>query len=120
MFRVTGNSVNGDNIPSDLDQWNHLMFPIPEETRGTPDERTRTIFVGDGNVEPPAAEDHGIDLHHMGAAMRAHWLGLLGFLSVILVIIFCGFMLRYGFSTSYEGRSNLLRLRYKVNRRGDQ
>ena len=77
-------------------------------------------LVGDGNIEPPAAEEHGVSLHDMGAPLRAHWLGLLGFLSVILVIVFCGFMLRYGFSTSYEGRSNLLRLRYHVNRRGDQ
>ena len=36
------------------------------------------------------------------------------------VIVFCGVFLRYGFSTSYEGRSNQLRLRYKLNRRGDQ
>ena len=40
-------------------------------------------------------------------------------MAVILVIIFAGVMLRYGFSTSYKGRSNLLRLRYKLNRRGD-
>jgi len=50
----------------------------------------------------------------------AHWLGLLGFVSVFLVIIFCGFFLRYGFSRHYEGRSNLLRLRIKHLRRGDQ
>ena len=56
----------------------------------------------------------------MGAQFRAHWLGLLGFGAVIAVIVFCGLLLRYGFSTSYKGRSNLLRLRYKVNRRGDQ
>ena len=50
----------------------------------------------------------------------AHWLGLLGFISVFLVIIFCGFFLRYGFSRHYEGRSNLLKLRLKHLRRGDQ
>jgi hypothetical protein len=120
IFRISGNSVNGDNAQSDADNWNHLMFSLPEETRESADERVRTIFVGDGNIEPPAAEKHGVSLHDMGAPLRAHWLGLLGFLSVILVIVFCGFMLRYGFSTSYEGRSNLLRLRYHVNRRGDQ
>jgi len=120
IFRISANSVNGDNVPSDADKWNHLMFSLPEEIREGADERVRTIFVGDGNIEPPAAEEHGVSLHDMGAPLRAHWLGLLGFLSVILVIVFCGFMLRYGFSTSYEGRSNLLRLRYHVNRRGDQ
>ena len=47
-------------------------------------------------------------------------LGLLGFFAVIIVIIFCGFFLRYGFSQNYKGRSNLLRLRIKHERRGDQ
>ena len=56
----------------------------------------------------------------MGAKLRAHWLGLLGFGAVIVVIVFAGFLLRYGFSTSYQGRSNQLRLRYHLNRRGDQ
>ena len=45
---------------------------------------------------------------------------LLGFGAVIGVIIFAGLLLRYGFSTSYEGRTNQLRLRYKLMRRGDQ
>ena len=84
------------------------------------DGRLRMLFAGDGNVVPPEVESHEIDLHHMGAPFRAHWLGLLGFNAVIMVIIFCGIMLRYGFSTSYKGRSNLLKLRYKKMRRGDQ
>ena len=71
-------------------------------------------------VEPPAADEGHVDLHDMGAKFRAHWLGLLGFGAVILVIIFSGFMLRYGFSHSYTGRTNLLQLRYKHMRRGDQ
>ena len=78
------------------------------------------MFAGDGNVAPPEPESHGTDLHHMGAKLRAHWLGLLGFGAVIMCIVFAGLMLRYGFSTSYEGRSNQLRLRYKLMRRGDQ
>ena len=40
--------------------------------------------------------------------------------AVIGVVIFAGLLLRYGFSTSYKGRSNQLRLRYKLMRRGDQ
>ena len=71
-------------------------------------------------LPPPEPESHGTDLHHMGAKLRAHWLGLLGFGAVIMCIVFAGLMLRYGFSTSYEGRSNQLRLRYKLMRRGDQ
>ena len=56
----------------------------------------------------------------MGAKLLAHWLGLLGFGAVILVIFFCGLFLRYGFSRNYKGRSNLLKLRIKHLRRGDQ
>ena len=120
VFRVTGNSVNGDQGATDDDRWNHLMFAIPEGTAEGEDTRTRTIFVGDGELEAPQTAEHGLSLHDMGAPLRAHWLGLLGFLSVIIVIFFCGLMLRYGFSTSYKGRSNLLRLRYHTDRRGDQ
>ena len=120
VFRVTGNSVNGDQGATNSDRWNHLMFGIPEAAADGDDTRTRTIFVGDGELEAPQTTEHGLSLHDMGAPLRAHWLGLLGFLSVILVIVFCGLMLRYGFSTSYKGRSNLLRLRYHTERRGDQ
>ena len=80
----------------------------------------RTIFAGNGDVAPPAADHGHVDLHHMGAPFRAHWLGLLGFGAVVAVIVFCGFFLRYGFSRHYEGRSNLIRLRMKHLRRGDQ
>ncbi len=113
---LAGNSVNGDGIPSQLDRWNRLSASIDEGDFGG----TRTVFVGNGDIEPPAPVEEGVDLHHMGAGMRAHWLGLLGFAAVVIVIIFCGLMLRYGFSRHYEGRSNLLRLRIKHQRRGDQ
>ncbi|MBJ24396.1 MAG: hypothetical protein CMB64_06980 [Euryarchaeota archaeon] len=121
-FWLALNSVNGadQNLG---DMWNRLTFHIPEITENTPEKLSgsfRTIFSGDGNVEPPAAEEGHIELHDMGAAFRAHWLGLLGFGAVILVIIFSGFMLRYGFSHSYTGRTNLLQLRYKHMKRGDQ
>ena len=119
-FWITGNSVDGNGVPAGGDDaWNQLTFPLKESDEDS-GLGTRTLFAGDGNVSAPEPEDHGVDLHHMGAPFRAHWLGLLGFLSVILVIIFAGLLLRYGFSTSYKGRSNLLRLRYKINRRGDQ
>ena len=114
---VVGNSVNGDGAPSNLDRWNRLSASVGE---GTDNGQTRTVFSGNGEIEPPApAEDH-MDLHEMGAKLRAHWLGLLGFGAVILVILFCGFFLRYGFSRHYKGRSNLLRLRIKHLKRGDQ
>jgi len=117
-FWISGNSINGadGNVG---DYWNQLVFNLVESSEDD-GLGTRTIFAGDGNVEPPSPDSHGVDLHSMGAQFRAHWLGLLGFGAVISVIIFCGIMLRYGFSTSYEGRSNVLRLRYKLNRRGDQ
>ncbi len=121
-FWISLNSVNGaDGNLGDM--WNRLIFHIPEGSEDTPENilnSIRTIFSGDGNVEPPAADEGHIELHDMGASFRAHWLGLLGFGAVILVIIFSGFMLRYGFSHSYTGRTNLLRLRYKHMRRGDQ
>ena len=116
-FWLAGNSVNGDGIPSELDRWNRLSISI-EEGDDTGD--TRTIFSGNGEIEPPTPVEEGVDLHHMGAKLRAHWLGLLGFAAVILVILFCGFFLRYGFSRHYVGRSNLLKLRIKHLRRGDQ
>lgn len=118
-FWITGNSVDGLNGNGGADVWNQLIFFLTESDEDS-GLGTRTLFAGDGNVAPPEPTEQGVPIHEMGAHLRAHWLGLLGFLSVVLVIIFAGFMLRYGFSSSYEGRSNLLRLRYKVNRRGDQ
>ena len=119
-FWITGNSVNGDLLNGPQDRWNQLVFALFEGDETTPSMGTRTLFAGDGNVSPPAPAEHGVNLEEMGAELRAHWLGLLGFGAVIAVIIFAGLLLRYGFSTSYEGRSNQLRLRYKLMRRGDQ
>lgn len=119
-FWIVGNSVNGDQIPGVEDRWNQLNFALDEGDEASAAMGTRTLFAGDGNVSPPEPAHHGVDLHHMGAKLRAHWLGLLGFGAVIGVVIFAGLLLRYGFSTSYEGRSNQLRLRYKLMRRGDQ
>ena len=121
-FWISLNSVNGaDGNLGDM--WNRVTFHIPESTENTPEKLMnshRTIFSGDGAVEPPAADEGHVDLHNMGAPFRAHWLGILGFGAVIIVILFSGFMLRYGFSHSYTGRTNLLQLRYKHMRRGDQ
>jgi len=120
-FWITGNSVNGDGLPIDnLDKWNQLIFALQEGDEDTSAMGTRTLFAGDGNVSPPEPEETGVDLHHMGAEFRAHVLGLLGFGAVLAVILFAGLMLRYSFSSSYKGRSNQLRLRYKIRRRGDQ
>ena len=116
-FWVVGNSVNGDGAPSELDRWNRLSASVGE---GSDNGKTRTVFSGNGQIEPPAPTEQHVDLHEMGAKLRAHWLGLLGFGAVIIVIVFCGFFLRYGFSRHYKGRSNLLRLRIKHLRRGDQ
>ena len=117
-FWISANAVNGADGPAG-DNWNQLVFNLIEveedDGRGT-----RTLIAGSGTPEAPEGSSGEIDLHTMGAQFRAHWLGLLGFGAVIAVIVFCGLLLRYGFSTSYKGRSNLLRLRYKVNRRGDQ
>ena len=115
-FWLAGNSVDGDGSPGG-DAWNRLSFSLGE---GDDSGGARTIFAGNGDVTPPAAEGGHVDLHHMGAPFRAHWLGLLGFGAVVAVILFCGFFLRYGFSRHYEGRSNLVRLRMKHLRRGDQ
>ena len=119
-FWITGNSVNGDQINGPEDEWNQLQFVLQEGDEKTTAFGKRTLFAGDGNVSPPEPESHGVDLHHMGAKLRAHWLGLLGFGAVLAVVLFAGLLLRYGFSTSYQGRSNQLRLRYKLMRRGDQ
>jgi hypothetical protein len=119
-FWIVGNSVNGDQIPGVEDRWNQLNFALSEGDETTAAMGTRTLFAGDGNVSPPEPAHHGVDLHHMGAKLRAHWLGLLGFGAVLGVVAFAGLLLRYGFSTSYKGRSNQLRLRYKLMRRGDQ
>jgi len=117
IFAIAGNSVNGDLAPSNLDRWNRLTTSIDE---GEDNGRTKTVFSGNGDINPPAPLEEHTDLHHMGAKLKAHWLGLLGFAAVILVILFCGLFLRYGFSRHYTGRSNLLRLRIKHLRRGDQ
>ncbi|MCH2441834.1 MAG: hypothetical protein MK169_05280 [Candidatus Thalassarchaeum sp.] len=116
-FWLAGNSVDGDGLPSELDRWNRLSVSVEE---GEDSGDTRTVFSGNGEIEPPAPVETHVDLHHMGAKLRAHWLGVLGFTAVILVILFCGFFLRYGFSRHYVGRSNLLKLRIKHLRRGDQ
>ncbi len=119
-FWITGNSVNGDQGPGPEDKWNQLIFALQEGDETTTALGTRTLFAGDGNVSPPEPEETGVDLKHMGAEFRAHVLGLLGFGAVLAVILFAGLMLRYSFSSSYKGRSNQLRLRYKIRRRGDQ
>ena len=119
-FWIVGNSVNGDQLPGVEDRWNQLNFALNEGDEASAAMGTRTLFAGGGNVSPPEPAHHGVDLHHMGAKLRAHWLGLLGFGAVIGVVVFAGLLLRYGFSTSYKGRSNQLRLRYKLMRRGDQ
>ena len=105
-FWLAGNSVN-ETAPQ------QAMLGIAFRSRGRRRRRwfSRTIFAGNGDVAPPAADHGHVDLHHMGAPFRAHWLGLLGFGAVVAVIVFCGFFLRYGFSRHYEGRSNLIRLR---------
>jgi len=115
-IQLAGNSVNGAD-GNQGDSWNRLNGFIEE---GSDDGVIRMLFVGNGIVEPPSPATGEIDLHEMGAAFRAHWLGLLGFGAVIIVLIFCGFFLRYGFSSHYVGRSNLLQLRIKHLRRGDQ
>ena len=114
---LAGNSVNGDGIPSELDRWNRLSTTIDE---GSDNGRTKTVFSGNGDIEPPAPVEEHTDIHEMGAELLAHWLGIFGFLMVTLVIIFCGVFLRYGFSRHYKGRSNLLKLRIKHLKRGDQ
>lgn len=114
---LAGNSVDGNGAPMAPDSYNRLSFALPEDGDSG---ATRTIFAGDGNIQAPAAEAGHTNLHDLGAPFRAHWLGLLGFGAVISVIIFCGFFLRYGFSRHYVGRSNLLHLRIKHLRRGDQ
>ena len=119
-FYIAGNAVNGDQVPGVEDRWNQLNFGLNEGDDTSAAMGTRTLFAGDGNVAPPEPDHHGVDLHHMGAKLRAHWLGLLGFGAVLGVVAFAGLLLRYGFSTSYKGRSNQLRLRYKLMRRGDQ
>jgi len=113
---LAGNSVNGDSVQSELDMWNRLTASVAE---GEDDGNTRVVFSGNGTIEPPPPSE-GIHIHEMGAGLRAHWLGLLGFAAVIIVLLFCGLFLRYGFSRHYTGRSNLLRLRIKHLRRGDQ
>jgi len=115
-FWLSGNSVNGNGLNTG-DAWNRLAFPIGEGGNLT---ATHTISAGNGESVEISTDDGHLDLHDMGAKFRAHWLGLLGFGAVILVILFCGFFLRYGFSRHYEGRSNLLRNRIKHLRRGDQ
>jgi hypothetical protein len=117
-FWITGNAVNGAD-GNQGDYWNQLVFNLVESE--TIDNRgTKTLIAGSGAPQAPESAAGHVDLHTMGAPFRAHWLGLLGFGAVISVIVFCGLLLRYGFSTSYKGRSNVLRLRYKINRRGDQ
>ena len=116
-FWLAGNSVNGDMAPSELDKWNRLTASVDE---GEDNGRFRAIFSGNGDINPPSPIEEKVDLHHMGAKLKAHWLGLLGFGAVALVILFCGLFLRYGFSRHYSGRSNLLKLRIKHLRRGDQ
>ena len=116
-FWLAGNSVDGNNAAMAPDAHNRLSFPLPE---GGDSGATRTIYASDGQIEVPSDEGGHTNLHDLGAPFRAHWLGLLGFGAVISVIIFCGFFLRYGFSRHYVGRSNLLHLRIKHLRRGDQ
>ncbi len=116
-FWLAGNAVDGDGAPAAPDAWNRIAFSLSE---GEDTGMTQAHYNSNGEIEPQAAGGDETNLHEMGAVFRAHWLGLLGFGAVILVILFCGFFLRYGFSSHYGGRTNLLKLRMKHLRRGDQ
>ena len=101
-------------------KWNQLIFALQEGDEKTTAMGTRTLFAGTAMLAHQNQKT-GVDLKHMGAEFRAHVLGLLGFGVVLAaVVLFAGLMLRYSFSSSYQGRSNQLRLRYKIRRRGDQ
>ena len=68
-----------------LDRWNRLTTSIDE---GEDVEQNSLLWKW--RHKPPAPIEEHTDLHHMGAKLKAHWLGLLGFAAVILVILFCG------------------------------
>ena len=55
---LVGNSVNGDQIPSPLDKWNRVSTSVDE---GVDDGGTRTVFSGNGDIEPPAPAEHGME-----------------------------------------------------------
>ena len=117
-FWISGNSVNGAD-GNQGDYWNQLAFNLPE-SEVDDGKGKHTLIAGSGEPVAPESNVGEIDISSLGAPFRAHILGLLGFGAVIAVILFCGVFLRYGFSTAYKGRSNVMRLRYKINRRGDQ
>ena len=82
VFNIAGNSVNGDLAPSSLDRWNRLTTSIDE---GEDNGRTKTVFSGNGDINPPAPVESKKDIHKMGAKLLAHWLGLLGFGAAIFI-----------------------------------
>ena len=108
--------MNGDQIPG---------VELMESTELCAQRRWRVVRRHGNNVRslatkrsPPEPQHHGICITWEQNSERTG--SALGFGAVIGVVIFAGLLLRYGFSTSYKGRSNQLRLRYKLMRRGDQ
>ena len=69
-FWIVG-PVNGDGALSELDRWNRLSASVGE---GIDNGKTRAVFSEMAKLSPAPTEQH-VDLHEMGAKLRAHWLG---------------------------------------------
>lgn len=80
-FDIVVNAVNGDNANTNADRW------------------TRTYSVLPG--QPGAGAPGKVDISKLGVPLRAYWLGIIGILSTIFLLVLSFFVVRSG-SKFYE------------------
>ena len=106
--------MNGDQVLKQmLTDGTNSRSPSRKGMLKSARKEPRTVFAGDGNVQPPEPpEEEGVDLEHMGAELRAHcWDSTLVLSSSPSSSQDCSSGM--GSRTRTKASSNLLRLRYK-------
>jgi hypothetical protein len=80
QFDILVNAVNGDNVQSSADHWSRKVV----------------VLAGVGGASSGA-----VDISKLGVPLRAYWLGVIGILSTIFLLILSFYVIRSG-SKFYE------------------
>jgi hypothetical protein len=79
-FDILVNAVNGDNTQSTADRWSRAFVVLPGQ---------------------PGASTGDVDISQLGVPLRAYWLGVIGILSTMVLLVFSFYVIRSG-SKFYE------------------
>jgi len=80
-FDILVNAVNGDNANTNADRWTRAYLVLPGQ--------------------PGAGAGAEVDISKLGVPLRAYWLGVIGILSTIFLLVLSFFVIRTG-SKFYE------------------